>query len=104
MAEPTTVAPLEVALGEVHVLASGALARIRGMALCALRALETPGGVVDLESLAEVLQAIAADSCEARHEVDATAEAAGIKTVADAWIRRLDAIVAARDQQAQYRP
>lgn len=65
---------LEAALTDVHALASGALKRIHGSARCALRALETPAGVRDLESIAQVLTAIALDAEMISNDIDCEME------------------------------
>lgn len=92
MTEVKAIQNLESSLTDIHALASGSLERIRGMARCALRALESPRGARDLESIAEVLQAIAMDADAAHNDVGAEAERNGIKTVDDAWMCRLRAM------------
>jgi len=92
MTEVKAIHKLESSLDNMHAMASGSLARIRGMARCALRALESPIGARDLESIAEVLKAIAMDADMTYNDVGVEAESNGIKTVDDAWMRRLQAM------------
>lgn len=92
MTEVKAIQTLEASLADMHAMASGSLARIRGQARCALRALESPIGARDLESIAEVLQAIAMDADMTYNDVSVEAESNGIKTVDDAWMRRLQAM------------
>lgn len=92
MTDAKTIRSLEASLKDMHALASGSLARIRGMARCGLHSLESPSGARDLESLAEVLQAIALDAEIASDNVNAEAECQGIKIIDDAWVRRLHAM------------
>lgn len=92
MTDAKTIRSLEASLKDMHALASGSMERIRGMARCALHALESPRGARDLESIAEVLQAIALDAEIARDNVSAEAECQGIKIIDDAWVRRLQAM------------
>jgi hypothetical protein len=92
MSDVKKIQSLEASLEDMHALASGSLARIRGMARCALRALESPRGAGDIESIAEVLQAIAQDAEMTHNDVSVEAERQGIKTIDDAWMRRLQAM------------
>lgn len=80
------------ALELVHSLASGTLSRIRGIAKCALLSLETPGGVRDLEAIAEALKAIVLDADMTHNDVGVEVEAFGVKTIDPAWERRLKAM------------
>lgn len=91
-----TIKSLEATVTDMHALASGTLARIRGMARCALLALESPGMEGRMESIAEVLQAIELDAEMAHNDVGVEAERTGVKTLDDAWMRRLEASAAAR--------
>lgn len=91
MDELKTIRSLEASVTDMHALASGSLSRIRGMARCALRALESPRGAADLMSIAEVLQAIAMDADMAHNDVSVEAGRCGVNTVDDAWMRRLQA-------------
>lgn len=72
----------------MHALASGALTKIQGMSRCALRALETTDGVRDMESIAQVLQAISEQAEMACNGVDVEAERVGVSTIDKAWQRR----------------
>lgn len=92
MTNAKTIQSLEASVTDMHALASGALERIRGMARCALHALESPRGASDLESISQVLQAIAQDADMAHNDVGVEAERCGIKTIEDAWMRRLQAM------------
>lgn len=92
MTNAKTIQSLEASATDMHALASGSLARIRGMARCALRALESPRGTCDLESIAEVLQAIAQDADMVHNDVQVEAERCGIKVIDDAWMCRLQAM------------
>jgi hypothetical protein len=76
----------------MHALSSGALEGIRGMARCALLALESPRGVGDLQSIAEVLQAIVTNADQGHNDVDCVAEEAGVKVQDSAWMARLHAM------------
>ena len=100
-----TIESLEATVTDMHALACGSLARIRGMARCALLALESPNPAGRMESVAEVLQAIAFDAEMAHNDVEVEAEKAGVKTVDDAWMRRLQASTAAsRDIEQRSTP
>lgn len=91
MTEAVTTQSLAAALTDMQALSSGALAHIRGMARCALRALETPSGARDLESIAEVLEAIAQEAEITHNNVGVEAERVGVETHNAAWMRRLEA-------------
>jgi hypothetical protein len=79
-------------LVDMHALTNGAFSRIRGVAQCALRALETEGGVRDLESIAQALSAIALEAELAHNDMSMEAERHGIQTIDAAWERRLKAM------------
>lgn len=88
----STTQALEASLTDMHALSSGALSHIRGVARCALRALETEGGVRDLESLAEAFSVIALEAEMAHNNVGVEAERHGIQTTDAAWKMRLAAM------------
>lgn len=95
MAETSNEIDLRNALMDVHALSSGSLSRIRAIARCALRALETPRGVRDLESIAGALTAIAQDADIVQNDIDVTAGEYGLQTIDEAWSNRLDAMFGA---------
>lgn len=83
-------------LDEMHSFASGSLARIRGIAKCALRSLETEDGVRDLAALADALKAIIMDADMTHNDVSCEAENHGIQTIDPAWLKRLNAMPTGR--------
>lgn len=83
-------------LTDMHSLASGALSRIRGVARCALRSLETETGARDLEAIAEALTAIALEADMTHNDVGVEAEKHGIETMGKDWSNRMSAMCAAR--------
>lgn len=87
----TTESKLLNTIETMEALASGSLSRIRGIAKCALRALETESGARDLESIAEALQSIILDADMTHNDVGCEAEHHGIKTVDPSWMNRLQA-------------
>ncbi len=87
--ETTTDQTLLISLENMSCTALGALARIRGIAKCALRAMETDSGVRDLEAIAEALKAIILDADMAHNDVGCEAENHGIQTIDKDWERRL---------------
>jgi hypothetical protein len=92
MPNPTNEQALLNSLIDMHARSSGALERIRGIARCILRALETEAGVRDLESIADALKAIIMDADCAANDVAVEAETHGIQTTDAAWHRRLAAM------------
>ena len=85
------------AVNDLHATTFQALARIRGAARCALRALESPKGARDLESIAQVLAGIA-DLAEFTYcEVDWLGDVLGISHCKESWKRRQKAKKAARE-------
>lgn len=87
--EGNTIASLEDAIVELHTCASESMTRVHGMARCALLAMESPH--VSLECIAEVLQAIICDIDIASNSVDCIADDAGVNTIDQSWLRRIDA-------------
>lgn len=88
----------------MHCLASGSLSRIRGIAKCALRSLETDTGARDLEAIAEALKAIVLDADMTHNDVGCEAEEHGIQTIDEGWSKRLTAMAnAARFSQSVMR-
>lgn len=79
-------------LGDMHDLSAGSLSRIRGIARCMLRALETKAGARDLEAMAYALESIVMDVDITRDCICAEASKYGIETVDEAWRRRLHAM------------
>ena len=79
-------------LTDMYALSSGALERTRGIARCALRALETDAGVSDLEAIAGALLAIIVDVDSVHGCVSVEAEKHGIQTIEESWNRRLQAM------------
>jgi hypothetical protein len=96
MTQENSIRSLETTIVDMHAMACGSLSRIRGMARCALFALESPSMALDIERLAEVLQAIAIDAEITHNDVCVEAEGAGTKATDSSRMRRLDARVAAR--------
>lgn len=100
MATPTpeisTAKNLLIALEDMHCLAAGSLARIRGIARCAMHSLETESGARDLEALAQALQAIILDAEMTHNDVACEAENHGIQTVDPRWLKRLNAMPTGR--------
>jgi len=88
----TTEQKIHNSLEDMHNMASGSLSRIRGIAKCALRALETESGTHDLEAIAEALKSIALDADMSHNDIGYTAEKHGIKTTCSAWVARLRAM------------
>lgn len=90
--EITTEQKLLSSLEDMHNIASESLSRIKGISKCALRSLETESGARDLEALAEALTAIILDADMAHNDVGCQAEAHGIQTVDQSWLKRLAAM------------
>lgn len=82
---------LPVISSDILSLASHSFSRIHGMSMCALRALESPDGASDLESIAQVLQAISLDASLGMNDIDVESERLGIRMSDESWTRRLDA-------------
>lgn len=91
-AKTTNEEALLNSLTDMHALSSGAFDRIGGIARCALRALETNIGARDLESIAQVLKAIAMDADIIGNDIAVEVERHGIQTIDAAWKRRLNAM------------
>lgn len=100
IAETPNEQALLSSITDMHALSSGALERIRGVARCALRALETEAGVRDLESIAEALTAIAMDADSVHNDVAVEAEKHGIQTISGSWQRRLNAMPSIHQAEA----
>lgn len=92
MAETQNEQNLLSSLTDMHALSSGAFQRIRGIARCALRSLETESGARDLESIADALTAIAMEAAACHNDVSVEAERHSIQTIDVAWRRRLEAM------------
>lgn len=82
---------LLTALEDMHNLSSGSLSRVKGIAKCAVRALETDSGARDLEAIAQALKSIIMDAETTANDVGCLAEQNGIQTVDKDWMRRLKA-------------
>jgi hypothetical protein len=90
--EITATKKLLISLENMSDLARGSLSRIRGIAKCALFAMETDSGVRDLEAIAEALKAIILDADMSHNDVGCEAENHGIQTIDKDWERRLHAM------------
>ena len=90
--EITREQKLLISLEDMHCLASGSLARIRGIGKCALRSLETEDGARDLGALADALNAIILDAEMTHNDIGCEAENHGIQTTDPAWLKRLSAM------------
>lgn len=98
--EVSTEQKLILALDSMCQAATGPLCRIRGIARCALLALESDSVFRNPECIAEALMAIALEADMAQNDVSVEAEAHGISTLDPAWKKRLEAACRARDINA----
>jgi hypothetical protein len=87
--EGNTIESLEAAVTDMHIAAYESMTHVRGMARCALLAMETPG--VSIECIAGVLEAIISSVDIAKNSVDYVAGEAGVNTLDPHWLRRIDA-------------
>lgn len=87
-----------IALADMQIITCESLQRIRAVAKCALRSLETESGVRDLEAIAWALKSIILDADIASMDVSQEAENHGIQNIDEAFERRFLASTAAHSK------
>lgn len=92
MSKTTNEQDLIITLADMNSLASASLRRIEGVAKCALRSMETAGGVSDLEAIAQVLETIIHDASLTNMELDCEAEENCLETLSKERERRFCAM------------